>query len=292
MLVLISKPQFSLSSPYALLWTLVLAWLFYPSVTGQINIKGEVGGNVTFLCDSNKQMPLHILYIQKGSEFLNGYHDSKELPSNERTVMDPTNRTMNMWDLKVSDSGTYTCHIKYKGQEKREADDTIINLNVTASYCTPTLIEYCDSTENSTCWVTCSSHGGYPASKVIWNLRATMNVTSDHQLFVKSSVNSDPDSMLVNSSSTIYLNCTHGPVSISCTVGDASSKELKICKRIKPGVPAVQWTIIIAIGVAFSMLLAAILVCRRYRRSHVRNGDVKAEELDTLNDVNGGKEAP
>uniref|UniRef100_UPI003AAB6889 T-lymphocyte activation antigen CD80 n=1 Tax=Centroberyx gerrardi TaxID=166262 RepID=UPI003AAB6889 len=195
----------------------------------QIQVTGEVGGNVTFLCPSEKQRTLGFLYFQKGSAFMNGYHASRPLPETEfstRTLVNHTERSMVMQGLKVSDNGAYNCHLKYDGSD--DVPETVIHLSVKANYSTPTLSVSCsDDNHGSSCLVTCESHGGYPSMNVAWNV----NATSQWWGVVNSSKETDSDSKLFNSSSTAYFNCSHGPLqSLSCSVGGVTSEELTVCE--------------------------------------------------------------
>uniref|UniRef100_A0A668AEH6 Ig-like domain-containing protein n=1 Tax=Myripristis murdjan TaxID=586833 RepID=A0A668AEH6_9TELE len=189
----------------------------------------EVGGRVTFFCPSHKDKMLTLFYLQKGTTFVNGYHnvrDAELYRAIPHSHVNHTERTVDMWALKVSDSGEYSCHVQYSDSMK--LDETRIHLSVTANYSTPTLSVLCDS-DSSSCQVTCASYGGYPSSEVMWN--SSTNANSQWWTPGNSSEEADPDSMLINSSSTVIVNCSGPLQTLNCSVGGFTSDNLTVCKQ-------------------------------------------------------------
>ncbi|XP_071392561.1 CD276 antigen isoform X2 [Centroberyx affinis] len=275
----------------------VLAWLVLTltlylslSIAGaaaQIQVTGEVGGNVTFLCPSDKQRTLAFLYFQKGSTFMNGYHAKGIREFSNRTLVNPGERSMALKQLKVSDNGAYTCHLKYDGSN--DVSETVIHLSVKATYSTPALSVFCR--DGSSCLATCASHGGYPSMNVTWNV----NATSQWWGVVNSSKETDSDSQLFNSSSTAYFNCSHGPLqSLSCSVGGVTSEEHTVCELWFPPEPPVSYVTAICAGVVVSAILAILLLYWKYRKGKSRGamGARKLEETIVLKGEKGEVEAP
>ncbi|XP_074497946.1 uncharacterized protein LOC141771498 isoform X2 [Sebastes fasciatus] len=216
---------------------LTMTWSF--SVTesaAPIQLRGEVGGKVTFRCPVAKQRALKFVYLQRRKTFVNGYHMTKDLSvlAWKNTRMDDDNRTIHMFDLNMSHSGDYRCVIHYIGSANQIVETTI-HLAVTATYSKPALTKHCsDENRNFSCQVTCASHGGYPGTEMMWNVSGT-------QMWkvVNSSEMSNPNTMLVSSSSTTYINCSNGGVtSLSCFVGNITSDTIRVCERGKPKDPS------------------------------------------------------
>uniref|UniRef100_A0A668A585 Ig-like domain-containing protein n=1 Tax=Myripristis murdjan TaxID=586833 RepID=A0A668A585_9TELE len=206
--------------------TLTLILPALPGVAPLIQITGEVGGRVTFFCPSHKDKMLTLFYLQKGTTFVNGYHnvrDAELYRAIPHSHVNHTERTVDMWALKVSDSGEYSCHVQYSDSMK--LDETRIHLT---NYSTPTLSVLCDS-DSSSCQVTCASYGGYPSSEVMWN--SSTNANSQWWTPGNSSEEADPDSMLINSSSTVIVNCSGPLQTLNCSVGGFTSDNLTVCKH-------------------------------------------------------------
>uniref|UniRef100_A0A667ZZ91 Ig-like domain-containing protein n=1 Tax=Myripristis murdjan TaxID=586833 RepID=A0A667ZZ91_9TELE len=228
--VLTFTPTHKLNALTTLTLTLILPAL--PGVAPLIQITGEVGGRVTFFCPSHKDKMLTLFYLQKGTTFVNGYHnvrDAELYRAIPHSHVNHTERTVDMWALKVSDSGEYSCHVQYSDSMK--LDETRIHLSVTANYSTPTLSVLCDS-DSSSCQVTCASYGGYPSSEVMWN--SSTNANSQWWTPGNSSEEADPDSMLINSSSTVIVNCSGPLQTLNCSVGGFTSDNLTVCKLFCP----------------------------------------------------------
>lgn len=112
--------------------TLTLILPALPGVAPLTQITGEVGGRVTFFCPSHKDKTLTLFYLQKGTTFVNGYHsvrDTQSYSDMPRSHVNHTERTVDIWALKVSDSGEYSCHVQYSDNMK--LDETRIYLSVT-----------------------------------------------------------------------------------------------------------------------------------------------------------------
>lgn len=95
-------------------------------------VRGEVKGNVTFDCHVSQEKMAKSVYIQKGEIFLNGYYESRSIPSTwPNTIMYRETSTMVMFNLNLSHTGTYICYIWYTdgSEEKHE-----IQLSVTGMY--------------------------------------------------------------------------------------------------------------------------------------------------------------
>ncbi|XP_029301517.1 T-lymphocyte activation antigen CD80-like [Cottoperca gobio] len=224
------NPQCFLLPLWRLALVFAVTWHFSETKTlARIELRGEVGGNVTFLCPDDEESRLLSLYFQRGTTFVNGYYDSKNISQFwENTRVDHNNRTMHMYNLNVSHDGAYECIIRYSNTKLVERP---IYLSVTARYSKPahTLI-YCDEHCPISCRVTCFSHGGYPSTKVKWDLPGSQMWKVEN-----SSEKSDPDTMLFNSSSTAYFNCSNGELkSLSCSVGDVRSDMFSVCKPKDP----------------------------------------------------------
>ncbi|KAG7479201.1 CD276 antigen-like [Solea senegalensis] len=234
-----------------------LIWIVSISVTESVTpiLRGEVGGNVTFRCPVNKTRTIIFIYFQSGDKFVNGYHTirDKEMPEPwGNTKMDRNKAHIDMIRLNISHNGVYRCIIRYNDNNTPEVHN--IKLAVTANYSKPSVETTCDD-GNLGCVVTCSSHGGYPKTKM--KLITPESGNSSTQVFkeVKSSHVSSPDTMLFNSSSTTYINCTSGQWKyLSCSVGEATSHTFSVCepKRVPE---SNNQTLIIA------FVVMAVIIC-------------------------------
>ena len=98
---------------------------------------------------------------------------------------------------------------------------------IAANFTKPEVTEHqCDDSH----WlVSCSSHGGLPKAKMMWNVDESLLVN-----IVNSSENPDPDTQTWNCSSTAFFNCSRGEITeISCTVGTVTSEIFSVCKSKK-----------------------------------------------------------
>lgn len=106
-----------------------------------------------------------------------------------------------------------------------------------ANYSKPTLTVNCGSENHRfSCWATCASHGGYPGTKVTWTIPESQTRRDVNNTQIQ-----DPHTMLVNSSSTAFFNCSNGKLtSLSCSVGGVTSEMFTVCKWLKKTVPMVS----------------------------------------------------
>ncbi|KAA8593992.1 hypothetical protein FQN60_004826, partial [Etheostoma spectabile] len=231
---------------------------------GPIQLRGEVGGSVTFSCPVAKQK-LKFVYFQRGEIFVNGYYESKNTSQLawKNTRVDHDKTTMHMYHLNVSHDGEYQCHFQYS--DSGGAQKQVIHLSLTANYSKPDVtVHYSDENHRYSCLVTCASHCGYPSNKVMWNV-------SGIQMWkvLNSSEISDPETMMVNSSSTAYFNCSNGETSISCSVGDVSSDVVSVCSPRDPP-PVSHSPVIIAIfatvGISIMLVLLLCWRCKKGQR--------------------------
>ncbi|XP_078102477.1 T-lymphocyte activation antigen CD86-like [Sander vitreus] len=256
-----------------------------------IQLRGEVGGNVTFHCPiANRE--LKFLYLQKGKIFVNGYYESKDTShlAWKNTIMDHDKTTMHMYNLNVSHRGEYQCLFQYSGSSTTQKQ--VIHLSLTANYSKPALtVRYSDENHRS-CLVTCASHCGYPGKTVMWNVPESQMWT-----LLNSSEMSDPKTMKVNSSSTAYFNCSNGETSISCSVGNVSSDMFSVCAPIDPP-PVLRSPVIEAICAVVGSIVSVLLLwwrCKKGKRGAAavtfRRVNGCEEEATVHNESNEGKEA-
>lgn len=207
-----------------LILVLTMMWTF--SVTesaDSIQLRGEVGGKVTFRCPFDQQKTIQMFYLQKGIIFVNGYYDLKNITEKwENTKLDRQSSTVEMDSLNVSHIGDYQCHIMYAGGDMKTYETTI-HLSVTASYSKPEATVSCR--DGFGCQVMCASHGGYPRARMMWNV--TGNQTWN---IVDSNETSDPTTKIFNISSTAYFNCSNGERKFSCSVDNVISNVYPVCE--------------------------------------------------------------
>ncbi|XP_034024634.1 CD276 antigen-like [Thalassophryne amazonica] len=197
--------------------------------------RGEVGGKLTLYCSSNKHKEIKLFYLQRNSgqhnvEFVNGFYENRNISNTwPGTTLDRNNTSVHFHNLKVSNNGNYQCIIVYKDEGKSEETHRVF---VTAPYSKPTVSVNCsDESHSYICMVTCSSHGGYPATKVTWNISVPVNHSGEAWKVFSSSEVSDPNSKLVNSSSTAHFNCSNRvPQSFGCSVGIVISDTFTVCE--------------------------------------------------------------
>lgn len=100
-----------------------------------------------------------------------------------------------------------------------------------ANYTKPTVTMNCDENLGFGCLLTCASHGGYPGTKMMWNVPVSRNSSSQMWKVVNSSEVPNPSTMLFNSSSTAYFNCSNEELKyLSCSVGDVTSDMFSVCE--------------------------------------------------------------
>lgn len=104
-------------------------------------------------------------------------------------------------------------------------------LFVPAQFSNPTVTISCDEEDaDFSCLVTCSSHGGFPHSKMMWNVPVSGNASQRWNLVNWSEV-PDPDTKIYNSSSTARFLCSYGELkSVSCSVGEVTSHMFSVCE--------------------------------------------------------------
>ncbi|XP_041658549.1 uncharacterized protein LOC121519740 isoform X3 [Cheilinus undulatus] len=239
----------------------VLTMMSNVPVTGgaEIQLKGEVDGNVSFLCPVDLRRPVEFLYFQRQNPltYINGFHARKPLQNPwENTRMDKDNMTVHMYNLNVSHQGVYECFVEYN--DRHHTDKTYV-LSITANYRKPA-ITILSCNENH-CLMTCSSHGGYPRSKITWNIPETQMMKEVN----RSKLVEDPDTLTYNISSIIQFNCSLGEIEmISCSVGGVDSERLSVCApKDPPG--SSQNNIPVIIAVAAIVVVSCIIMAAVYR---------------------------
>ncbi|KAM9319034.1 uncharacterized protein KZ484_023343 [Pholidichthys leucotaenia] len=256
-----------------LLLRLILALIHFATGTPQIQVKGEVGGNVTLRCNAPKRGTIEFLYLQKGQDFVNGYYVSKKINKAwQNTTVDRSESAVHMYRLNVSHGGNYVCHIKYKDTE---IVDTHFYLSVTAQYSKPTVNQVCKA---QGCLVTCTSHDGYPGSKMKWAVNSNLGWT-----FVNSSENACPTTMTFSISSTAYFNCSYGEMKLSCSVSGATSEAFTVCHSQDP-TPTLSLHVIIA-GVVIAIVMVIVVVvflCKCRKGAATNTIERRAQEEETI----------
>lgn len=105
------------------------------SATVEIQVRAEVGGNVSIYCPVNPRWKIKYFYLQKLVDgfppqvFVNGFHLERNMSSISKwnnTRLDPHNKTtVHMDNVTLKHAGVYKCHFD-------EIDSaTIVNLEVT-----------------------------------------------------------------------------------------------------------------------------------------------------------------
>ncbi|XP_035011262.1 uncharacterized protein LOC118106660 isoform X2 [Hippoglossus stenolepis] len=287
-----TKRHLSNRGPSLLLLALVCTVTFSLTESAEpIPLRGEVGGNVTFQCPVDNHRTISFFYFQHGDLFLNGYHAKKEIdsPMWENTRLDRNRTHVHMCRLNISHTGMYKCIIQYNDHSITES---VIQLTVTASYSKPNVTQSCDGVR---CFVTCAFYGGYPGRKVAWEVHGSRNTNSQLWNVENNTQVPSPSTMLVNSTSTVYFNCSHGEMgNLSCSVGNVTSNWFSVCKPdVKPTPNSPIKTIAAAVCAGLCLLLVGVLAqfCRRKKRQTGQDG-VENGNKEELNDLNkGGKEA-
>ncbi|XP_033971222.1 CD276 antigen [Trematomus bernacchii] len=261
------------------------------SVTGSaalIQYRGVVGGSVTFYCPVAENSTLELMYIQRSSEFVNGYYKRETItdPVWSNTRMDTKKGTMHMSSLNVSHQGDYQCHIMYSDIP---LVTTGMHLSVTGIYSKPALtMDSCDQSPLLSCLLTCVAHGGYPEAEVKWNISQT------HTLKAMNNITIDNVTLLVNTSSTARLNCSNGETSISCSVGNLRSELLSVCKPLgKPKSTSYPpWPHVITIAVVavciVVVMVVTLLLCKSKKCKKGENENIN-EDVEEGIRLNGNK---
>ncbi|KAL3057239.1 hypothetical protein OYC64_007674 [Pagothenia borchgrevinki] len=257
------------------------------SVTGSaalIQYRGVVGGSVTFSCPVAENSTLELMYIQRSSEFVNGYYKREEIKSSvwSNTRMDTKKGTMHMSSLNVSHQGDYQCYTMYSDIPIVKTD---MHLSVTGNYSKPALtMDSCDQSAPLSCLLTCVAHGGYPEAEVKWNISQT------HTLKAMNNITRDNVTLLVNTSSTARLNCSNGETFISCSVGNLRSELLSVCKPKSTSYP--PWPHVITIAVVavciVVVMVVTLLLCKSKKCKKGENENINEDEEEGIS-LNGNK---
>uniref|UniRef100_A0A3B4BBE1 CD80-like immunoglobulin C2-set domain-containing protein n=1 Tax=Periophthalmus magnuspinnatus TaxID=409849 RepID=A0A3B4BBE1_9GOBI len=181
---------------------------------------GHVGGEVVFQCFKPHEK-YKLLYLQRGEDFVNGYYESKSMSLYKPWPNSRVNKTQNaisLSTLNVSHAGQYTCYCE---STKGLQNQTEIELIITANYSKPSIHHNCTDKKDQ-CLVWCSSHGGYPKNKIIWNV-TTLEGPPIAMMWRNDSFKEDNNTQLFNISSMASFNCSTGKQNISCSVDGVSS---------------------------------------------------------------------
>lgn len=254
--------------------SLVLTMVFYDRGSAA-HLTGEVGGNVTFRCPVDHQRTTDFVYLQRGTQFVNGYYASKDELKNTwtNTKFDRENSTVLMYSLNLNHSGKYSCHIRYSDQS--DIVESTIILTVTAKYSKPTVTSVCREKNVQFCHVTCSSYSGYPKAQMIVQT-VVGNTSSQIWANMESNEVYNSSSMLYDSFSTAYYNCSSEEIKFSCSVGNVTSDVFSVCAPQKPNnTPVMAAAICIVVVV---IVIAVILCCRRRAGDNGRRARVPTND--------------
>ncbi|XP_054650178.1 CD276 antigen isoform X2 [Dunckerocampus dactyliophorus] len=263
-------PYFTNPSLLQQLLTVILTVTLPSESAAQTELRGEIGQNVTISCPVERQNTIKFFYLQKDEVFVNGFYTSRTIPKekwpNTRVVHGKA--TVQMLHLKASHDGDYECHIQYNGSEN--VSSIVIHLSVTAKYSKPNVTMSCD---DNICLVTCASHGGYPRAELMWN--GVGDGSSPAWKVLNVSEESDPDTMLYNTSSTSSFNCSYGAKRlINCSVGGVASDMLPVCVPKDP--PDIYILIVIGICSLLGLIALIPLLLRwKHKKEQTRAGDPK-----------------
>nr|XP_006628178.2 PREDICTED: T-lymphocyte activation antigen CD86-like isoform X2 [Lepisosteus oculatus] len=254
-----------------------------------------VGGNIDLPCTSQKNgSEIKFLYMQKYANedplFVNGIHKERSTKEQispvfrNRTSLNEFSKTVNLWDIRITDEGMYDCIIMYYPDVQVSSK---FWLTVLVNYSTPVLTVPMNSSGNSTgagCLIeiTCSSSGGYPQKNIKWNLHG--NESSLEK--VNESIREDPVTRLFNISSTISVNAS-GPINVSCSVGEETSPEYEACmvKIHPPDPPTDDNSLHIAVALIglFVIILITVLANKmKNRQVHLQEGDTHRNEHESI----------
>ncbi|XP_066555382.1 T-lymphocyte activation antigen CD80 [Amia ocellicauda] len=263
-------------SQFLVVSTLIYLYTLLHSVSavfqGVVEIRGYVGQHVQLPChNQSPNSEFTFLYLQKIDNnnnviFVNGIHKSNSVENSihtmfkNRTMVNETNKTVDLWDLRTSDEGKYECIINYNFTKTSH-----INLKIMSNYSQPKVVVVRNNSGRSsdtscTVKIHCFSSGGYPQKMVKWNFTKELNI-SLRITEVNKSAEQDPGNGLFNISSTIFVNSS-GAFNVSCSVGEETSKEIEVCvDNPDPKLPAeFDPTQNIAFGVIL-ILISIVLLC-------------------------------
>ncbi|KAL7825450.1 hypothetical protein AOLI_G00326570 [Acnodon oligacanthus] len=203
-------------------------------------VRGTVGGAVQIKCNISTSLQVKGFYFQKknlsGSYeiLVNGFYTSSvegylRDEYRNRTRVNKTDHSLDLWNLKASDEGHYKCF--FIPQDLLKDYDTIFHLTVTAAdYSIPTVtVQECSDHGEGvlSCELGCWSFGGYPLANLNWTVLEGGNEVL-HEEGSMSTV--DKHSGVWNVSQSVRLNCTR-PTTVSCSVGGAISPPLSLCEK-------------------------------------------------------------
>ncbi|KAM9853860.1 uncharacterized protein ACBR49_004624 isoform 2-T2 [Aulostomus maculatus] len=275
------------------LLALITACLFL--VIGEadsFHLIGDFGGNVTFRCTTIERKPIKFFYLQRDMatpEFVNGFYINKSIQWQpwKNTEVYNNKAIVHMYNLNMSHSGNYECVICYTDSDDVHKEK--IRLNVTAKYSTPTVSVSYDDKHHS-CYVTCSVHGGYPAKEIKWDVPG-----NNGQMWnvVNNSDKSDPDTKLVNISSTAFFNSSYGGFEfVRCSVGSDTSSTTA-CIRNKPAGPSTPEMLlpicVVAIVVVALVLILGIILWRRSIRQPPGQEQIEIQGTEQQEPLNSGQ---
>ncbi|XP_053503734.1 T-lymphocyte activation antigen CD80 [Ictalurus furcatus] len=201
------------------------------------NVQGIVGGSVKMHCELEHPHIVSRVYFQKTEDgmevFINGFYSRGPLTVPEeykdRTIVDQTELSMEMYKLSPADEGEYTCIIFFSSDSLIKK--TKFHLTVTANYSVSVITIWgCGSDPaDYNCVIGCSASGGYPRSSVTWGV-----VGADmSNLLMRKRVpvfTQDRDSLLWNVSHVVMLNCRWMVNTwITCSVGGVVSHGVSVC---------------------------------------------------------------
>ncbi|KAK2912608.1 uncharacterized protein [Channa argus] len=265
---------------------LTMTWAFsFTEGVAITRVRGELGGNVTIRCPGDNRAEIKLFYFQKGTEFVNGFYRSKNITKPwENTRVEKYETVVHMYRLNFSHGGDYECHIQ---EVDKNLSTFPVQLYITANYSKPTVTSACP--DEFGCTVTCTSHGGYPSTRMMWDVPVSGNTSSEMWKVVNSSEERSPGTMVFTSSSTAYFNCSKGEIKIiGCSVAGIPSDRFSVCTQQKP--PSNPYVIAATALCAIIVLIIVIMVLRWHCRRKTReteaaswNLNVYREEVIVLN---------
>uniref|UniRef100_A0A3B1IWU0 Immunoglobulin V-set domain-containing protein n=1 Tax=Astyanax mexicanus TaxID=7994 RepID=A0A3B1IWU0_ASTMX len=206
----------------------------------------------------NDSPPVKGIYFQKDNKeddnkkeriiFVNGFYTKNPDISPEyinRTSVNRSDKSLKMWNLKVSDEGEYFCAVM---SEPESYTATKFNLTIKGMY---------THTHTHTHTQTCQNQISKLQYDVLILIRLEGRVSQSY---------ADEHSGVWTINQTATFNCTH-PANITCSVGGATSPPFSICTDT-PSSP--EYTVIIAVVLLFLFILVVVIilirVCQRQQR--------------------------
>ncbi|XP_049322971.1 T-lymphocyte activation antigen CD80 isoform X2 [Astyanax mexicanus] len=254
-------------------------------------VEGRVGGSVLLRCNVSDSPPVKGIYFQKDNKeddnkkeriiFVNGFYTKKPDISPEyinRTSVNRSDKSLKMWNLKVSDEGEYFCAVM---SEPESYTATKFNLTIKAPFSIPTVTikSRSDGGDGTESWaLQCLSSGGYPPDVLNWTVFGKENSVLLQEGVSESYADEHSGVWTINQTAT--FNCTH-PANITCSVGGATSPPFSICTDT-PSSP--EYTVIIAVVLLFLFILVVVIilirVCQRQQRPEVELATVETDQLN------------